>query len=198
MIGGFLRELGFEVHDFGIVEDDPQALSQAFRQALSDVDLLVTTGGASVGERDYIKPAFAALDAQLLYWKTTIHPGGASLAHRVAGKLALNLSGNPGAATLALLRVALPALKKALGHHEVMTQRVQAVLLEPLKKASPKGHLLRGHLVLQDGVASFAEHTGQGGAILRSLLGCDALAEIPPGTPPLAAGERVDVLLISD
>lgn len=113
-------------------------LSHAFQKALSDVDILVTTGAASVGERDYIKPAFAALDAELLYWKTTIQPGGASLAHRVAGKLALNLSGNPGAAALALLRIALPALKKALGQCEVATERIQAVLLKPLKKASPK------------------------------------------------------------
>lgn len=172
-------------------------LSQAFQKALSDVDILVTTGAASVGERDYIKPAFAALDAELLYWKTTIHPGGASLAHRVAGKLALNLSGNPGAAALALLRIALPALKKALGQREVATERIQAVLLKPLKKASPKGRLLRGHLVLQDGVVGFFEHSGQGGAILTSLRGCNALAEIPSGTPPLEVGAAVDVLFIS-
>jgi molybdopterin molybdotransferase len=107
------------------------------------------------------------------------------------GKLILSLSGNPGAAVLGLLRIALPCIRKLCGRAELMPTAINVFLKKPLKKASPKLRLLRGRLELIDGKAYFAENEGQGNGAVYSLLGCDLLAEIEAGSPPLPKEQRL-------
>lgn len=192
-IGGLLSELGCVPADGGIVADDPEQLAQRLLEQLENADLVITTGGASVGDYDYTKRAVELAGGEVLFKKLAFKPGGSMLAAQLKGKAVLGLSGNPGAAAVGLLRVARPYLLKLCGRAEVFSQTARVCLRAPLKKASPQTRFLRGRLVLEEGRAWFQENPRQGNGCVSSLAGCDLLAEIPAGSPPLPAGTMVTV-----
>jgi molybdopterin molybdotransferase len=188
---GYLRDMGAEPRNGGVVMDEPGVIARRIQEALDVSDLVITTGGASVGDYDWAVTASQMLGASVLFWKINMKPGGAIIAAVKDGKVILSLSGNPGAAVLGLLRIALPYIKKRCGHTVLETPVVRVALKEPLTKASPKLRLVRGRLEIQDGTAYFAENEGQGNGAVSSLVGCDLLGEIEAGSPPLPAGTLI-------
>jgi molybdopterin molybdotransferase len=170
------------------VEDDPEKLSLSLAEALTQSDMGVTTGGVSVGDYDFTREAVRCLGSELLFWKINMKPGGTVLASVKDSKLILSLSGNPGAAVLGLLRVALPYIRKLCGRSDLYPEEVRVQLRQPMEKASPMMRLLRGRLMIEDGTTWFLDLGGQKGGDLSSLRDCDLIAEIGPGSPPLPAG----------
>jgi molybdopterin molybdotransferase len=188
---GYLTAIGANTTNGGIVEDDPDKISQRIYDSLSVSDMIITTGGASVGDYDWAVTAAQRLGAEILFWKIAMKPGGSMLAATLNGKLILSLSGNPGAAVLGLLRIALPYIKKLCGRSDVLPQVVETVLKEPLKKDSPHLRLLRGRLEIEGCTAYFIQNKSQGNGSVSSLVNCDLLGEIPAGSPPLEAGTKI-------
>jgi molybdopterin molybdotransferase len=131
------------------------------------------------------------LDGDVLFWKVAMRPGGALLAYALNGKLVLSLSGNPGAAALGLLHVALPYIKKLCGRADVFSEVCTVKLYEDLPKKNPVTRLVRGHLVIENGEAFFEPQGPQGGGDLSSLINCDLIAELPAGSPAFKKGELV-------
>jgi len=158
--------------------------------------MVVTTGGVSVGDYDYVLEATQKISANRLFWKVRFRPGGTMLAAEKDGKLILGLSGNPASASLGLHIIGIPFIKKLGGQPEQIPERVKVRLLTPIIKNSPHGRLVRGRLVIGNGEACFVSVDAQGNGALSSLLGCDLIADIPPETPPLAAGEIIDAYRI--
>ncbi len=191
-LSAWLRAQGYEARTMGVVPDDPERIAALFSAALTENDLVVSTGGASVGDYDCTLDACRRAGAEPLFWKLAMKPGGAMLAAEKDGKLILGLSGNPGAATLGLLRVALPFLRAFTGRRDVYPEKLRLKLREALNKASPKIRLLRGTLLVEDGEAWFSLRGGQGGGDVSALPGCELLGEIPAGSPPLPAGTLID------
>ncbi len=187
-LGGYLRDLGARALNAGVVEDDPDAIAERIGRALEASDMVITTGGASVGDYDWAVTSAERLGAEVLFWKTKLKPGGSIMAAVKDGKLILGLSGNPGAAVLSLMRLAVPYIRKLCGYAELRLPVVSVILKEPLSKASPKRRLLRGRLELRDGKAYFAENEGQGNGAVFSLVDCDLIGEIDAGSMPLPAG----------
>ena len=187
-LSGYLRDLGAEAQNAGVVEDDPDMIAERIGKALQVSDMVITTGGASVGDYDWAVTSAEKLGADVLFWKTKLKPGGSLMAAVKDGKLILGLSGNPGAAVLSLMRIALPYIRKLCGYAELYLPIVNVILKEPLYKASPKRRLLRGRLEIVDGKAYFAENEGQGNGAVFSLVGCDLIGEIEGGSEPLPAG----------
>ncbi len=187
-LSGYLRDLGAEAQNAGVVEDDPDMIAERIGKALQVSDMVITTGGASVGDYDWAVTSAEKLGADVLFWKTKLKPGGSLMAAVKDGKLILGLSGNPGAAVLSLMRIALPYIRKLCGYAELYLPVVNVILKEPLYKASPKRRLLRGRLEIIDGKAYFAENEGQGNGAVFSLVGCDLIGEIEGGSEPLPAG----------
>lgn len=185
---GYLKELGAEARNAGVVRDDPDEIAARIKSALDEADFVITTGGASVGDYDFAVTAAQRLGAEVLFWKVDMKPGGAIMAAVKDGRLILGLSGNPGAAVLGLLRIARPYICKCCGYAELQLPTIRVALKEPFEKNSPKLRLLRGRLVIEDGRAYFAENEGQGNGAVASLVGCDLLGEIDAGSPPLPAG----------
>jgi len=188
---GFFSMMGAEFRDGGVVDDDEIAIADLVRSELAGADMVVTTGGASVGDYDCAAAAAEHAGAEILFWKIRMRPGGSLLAYVLDGKLVLALSGNPGAAVLGLLLLGMPCVKKRRGLSEVMPEELIVRLSDDVKKPSPRMRVMRGYLKIDEGDAFFIENTGQGGGDISSLVHCDLLAEIPEGSPPLMAGTRV-------
>jgi molybdopterin molybdotransferase len=193
---GFLEKMGADFRDGGIVGDDEKAIAARVKEELSVSDMVITTGGASVGDYDCAVAAANYADADILFWKVRMRPGGSLLAYMLGGKLILALSGNPGAAVLGLMLLGLPCIKKRRGLSNVLPEECIVRLANDLRKGSPKMRIMRGYLKIKDGEAFFIENAGQGGGDISSLIGCDLLAEIPEGSPPLPAGTRIKAYMV--
>jgi len=187
-ISAYLNDVGVEAINRGSVPDDPDEIAQEVSLALLQTDMVITTGGASVGDYDWAVTAMEKLDARILFWKASLRPGGAILVAEKAGKVVISLSGNPAAAVIGLLRIGMPYIKKLCRRVDCFYPEISVALRRPLKKSSPKMRILRGTLEIEDGKAYFAEAGNQGSETTSSLVGCDLLGEIPMGSPPLPAG----------
>jgi len=188
---GFIAKMGADFRDGGVVEDDEKTISDRVREELAVSDMVVTTGGASVGDYDCAVAAAERAGADILFWKVRIRPGGSLLAYVLDGKLVLALSGNPGAAVLGLLLLGLPCVKKRRGLSDVLPEECSVRLESDIRKSSPRKRIMRGYLKIEGGEAYFVENEGQGGGDISSLVRCDLLAEIPEGSPPLKAGSII-------
>lgn len=191
-LGGYVTEAGAEVTYGGIVPDRTEPIAAAIEKALDRSDMVITTGGVSVGDFDMVRAATDAVGAARLFWKVRFRPGGTLLAAEKNGKLILGLSGNPASAALGLQLLGLPFIRKLMGLEEVFPRRIKARVLTPYQKESPYGRLIRGRLVIVDGAACFEALPSQGNGAITSLLRCDLIADIPPNTAAIPAGAMVD------
>lgn len=191
-----LRHGGCEPVVMGAPGDDPEAIAAAMDRALTECDLVITTGGVSVGDYDFTPDAMERAGAELLIRTLRLKPGGASAYGIRGGKLICGLSGNPASALTNFYAVVLPLLRKLRGLSEPHLTELSVVLAEDFGKKSPKTRLIRGTLDLRDGAAVMHVSKGQGNGVLHSLIGCDLLAEIPAGSPRLPAGTQLAAYLI--
>lgn len=192
LIRGYLEEAGADVSEADIISDNGDDIADKITEALKVSDMVVTTGGVSVGDYDLMLEATEKIGARRLFWKVRFRPGGTMLAAEKDGKLILGLSGNPASASLALHIIGMPFVKKLAGKEGKAPERIKAELLDPIKKDSPFGRLVRGKLVFKDGKTYFKSVDCQGNGALSSLLGCDLIADIPQNTPPLEAGTVIE------
>jgi len=190
-LGGILREAGAVPENIGTIPDDPEAIAEGLRRACEGADMLLMTGGASAGDCDFALQALELAGGTPLFHRVSCRPGGAMLAGRIGDKLALCLSGNPGAAAAGLLRVGRPYIRRLCGRKDVLPTPVQAILRRDYKKSSPLTRLVWGRLLIENGQAFFDPAAVQGSSGISALAECDLLAEIPAGTPPLPAGTLV-------
>lgn len=193
-LAAYLARMGLQVQREAIVPDEASAVQSAVRTALeSDVQVVFTTGGASVGDYDFAVRTAEALGAEPLFGKLRMKPGGTLLVSRWQDKLLVNLSGNPAAAVMSLLVVLRPWLERLCGEEageEFLTLPVWA----PMPKRSPVLRLLRGHLRLDEGRAWFYEHQGRGNGNLASFVGCDLIGFVPGESMPLERGNEIRAL----
>lgn len=191
-LAAYCKELGTAPVIMGSVKDKTEEVAQFIEQGLKEADMVITTGGVSVGDYDVVGDAVKAVGAETLFWKIEIKPGSPSLAAIKDGKLILALSGSPAAAMVIYQLLGILFIKKLAGWSQVFHPQIKVILKKDFRKASPRRRFLRGRLVVEDGIA-YVETIGggQGNGVLRSLIGCDILAEIPEGSGPLKAGEKL-------
>ena len=191
-IAGYLQRLGVQTQPCGIVPDDAEQIADAVRKAAATADLVLTTGGVSVGDYDKVCQAMDCLGARILFWKVRMKPGMACLAAVWNGRLILGLSGNPAAAAVALFLLALPCLRKMSGLRQTLPQCLQVRLAEDFPKASPAGRWIPGSLQIgADGTAQFVPAAPGGNGMLRPFCGADLLGQIQPGSGAMRAGTPI-------
>ena len=188
-----LEQLGMEPVISPVHGDDPEVLSAAVAELLGDCDAVVTTGGVSVGQKDYMPAVCRRLNAARLFHGVAVKPGSPMLAMTVRGKPVVCLSGNPFAAAATLETVARPMLLRLAGRRDCALPRASGVLTAPFRKASPGRRLVRA--TLTDGSVSLPAG-GQVSGVLSSWMGCNCLIDIPAGSPALPAGTEVEVILL--
>lgn len=186
-----LGETGCEPVWLGSAGDRVEAISGLIRTGMETCDAVILTGGVSAGDYDLTPAAMEACGAEIFFRRVDMKPGMACCFGMAKGVLICGLSGNPAAAMTAFYAVALPALKKLCGCRSCLPRELTVTLLEGFRKKSPVTRLLRGTLVLTDGEVRMALSPKQGNGVLSSAMGCDAMAVIPAGSGPIAAGTKL-------
>jgi molybdopterin molybdotransferase len=178
---------GAEVIGRGHAIDDPEATRAVLGEALEAADVLVLSGGVSVGPHDHVKQALADLGVRQLLWRVALRPGKPTWLGERDGKLVFGLPGNPVSSYVTFLLFARPALN-ALQGADATVPRTRATLAVAVERHPDRDECVRVRR-RDDGSV---EPTGpQGSHVLSSLLNADALAIVPRGDGPLPAGTEV-------
>lgn len=185
------RKWGMETKIYGIVPDDQENIARAVMDCAEQADVIITTGGVSVGDYDLVEAALKQIGAKILFWKLGMKPGMAALAAIYQEKLILGLSGNPSAALATFCMVGHPVLNYMAGRREYYLKKCQVRMLRDFSKRSPQRRFLPGKLVLQDGEVWFDFGSRQSNGMLNQWAGCDMIAEIPAGSGPVAKGSLI-------
>jgi molybdopterin molybdotransferase len=195
-IPALARTAGAVVADVAHTGDDAVATREAIRGVL-DADVAVVCGGVSVGRHDHVRPAFAELGVEEVFWGLALRPGRPTWFGTAAdGTLAFGLPGNPVSAVVTFVLLVRPALL-ALAGADPERFRASSVLDEPYAKAPGRAHFVRVRLRLDDDGWHARPTKEQGSHVLTSMLGADAFAIIPADQGDVAAGDRVAIELLS-
>ncbi len=188
-----VRAMGGIPVPFPRVPDHPAAVEAALGEALESCDLILTTGGVSVGDCDFVKPVLEAMGAELVFWRVAQKPGGPLGFWRLLGRPIFGIPGNPVAAMLMVEEYVRPALRRMMGFRHLHRPERMAILEQPWHKSAPDGrvHFLRV-TVREEGGEMRAALTGpQGSGILSSMLRANALVIISEDETALPAGGAV-------
>ena len=179
------------------IPDRLEAVQAALEQARADCDGILTMGGVSVGNYDFVKPALESLGARPVFWRVAQRPGGPFGFWTWAGKPVFGLPGNPVSAMVMMERYVRPALRKMQGFRHCLRPERQVVLDERWSKAEPDGkaHLLRV-VVREEADGLHARLTGsQSSGVLTSMLCANGLALVDGETLLLEPGAKVRVYM---
>lgn len=189
-------KLGAEPIPMGIVPDEKPAIAERLAQALEQTDLVITTGGVSVGDYDIVPDAIREIGADNIFHKIDMKPGSPMIAAKYKNKLIAGLSGNPAAAFISFDLIVVPLIKKMAGFDKKLPSKISAILSDNFNKPSNQRRFLRAKLYADKGKV-FVKLTGnQSNGVLKSIVDCDALIDIPAGSGPLSAGQEVSVVIL--
>jgi len=192
-----VERAGGEVVARVTVPDDADGTRAALAGALDAADVVVVSGGVSVGPHDHVKPALRELGVDERFWGVSLRPGKPTWFGVKDGTLAFGLPGNPVSAMVTFQLFARPALA-ALQGASPDARRVAAKLAEPIARNPHREQAVRVILLQsqEDGFVARPTKDAQGSHVLTSMVGADGLALIEPGEGDAAAGERVEVELL--
>ncbi|MDV2439084.1 molybdopterin molybdotransferase MoeA [Acinetobacter gerneri] len=197
MLLSLLEEHGFDVIDGGILADDLDLIKIQLKHATDHSDVILLSGGASVGDKDYSKIALQQL-GKLHFWKLKIKPGKPFAWGQIAQIPTFLLPGNPVASWVTFLILVLPALKKISGltHASYLPKRFQAEAHFELNKTCNRQQFMRGNISFIDGKIFAEILKNQGSAMLSTCSYSNALIVIPSDTL-VTQGQKVDVIYLS-
>lgn len=179
--------------DLGIAPDRMEALAKRIGEA-RDADVLVTVGGASVGDHDLVGPALKNEGLDLAFWKIALRPGKPLMFGRLGATRVLGLPGNPVSALITARVFLMPLIRALLGEACAAPVSEIAILTQPLEANGPRLHLMRGRLGRrEDGALTVTPSRSQDSSLLSALAQADCLIVREPGAAPLTAGSAVKV-----
>jgi molybdopterin molybdotransferase len=177
----------------GRLPDDRAATTAGLAGALESADVVIISGGVSVGPHDHVKPALADLGVEQVFWRVALQPGKPTWFGRRAGVLVFGLPGNPVSAVVTFGLFVAPALARMQGRTEERPREREAVLATSVPRNPDREQALRVRLEAQNGRLVAIPNGPQGSHIVTSLLGADALALVPAGEGELEAGAAVSL-----
>ncbi|EOG7662474.1 bifunctional molybdopterin-guanine dinucleotide biosynthesis adaptor protein MobB/molybdopterin molybdotransferase MoeA [Vibrio cholerae] len=191
---GLLKQLGCQVIDLGIIEDDEAKMMQVLEQAAKQADVVITSGGVSVGDADFIKSALEKL-GQIDFWRINMRPGRPLAFGQISGKPFFGLPGNPVAVMVSFINFVEPALRKMQGEQGWQPLKVNAIALEDLRSRQGRTEFSRGVYAFNAQGQLTVRTTGkQGSGILRSMSEANCLIEIAPAIDTVKVGESVTII----
>ena len=189
MLAAMLAGLPCDVTDLGIIPDDLDAMVAAFESA-AQADIIVSTGGASVGDHDLVRPAFAKAGGALDFWKIRMRPGKPLMAGTLGDALFLGLPGNPVSAFVTGTLFMAPLVRHLGGAANPLPPTADAILASPLPATGDRDDYLRAWRGA-DGVVSV---TSQDSAATAAMAMADCLILRPAASPLASPGDRVTIL----
>ena len=194
---GMLTRIGCEVIDMGVIADAPEQIERAFAAAAQSADVVITSGGVSVGEADYVKQLLDKL-GEVLFWKIAMKPGRPLAYGKIGDAHFFGLPGNPVAVMMTFYQVVRDALLFLQGQRDIAPLPTFKVRLSaPIRKAPGRTEFQRG-ILTPDGNGGFTVHTtgDQGSGILSSMSQANCFIVLGTDTGNVAAGEMVSVQLL--
>lgn len=193
VLEALLRRIGVEPTDIGTVMDEQELIRQRLEEA-ARCDVILISGGVSVGAHDHVKRVLKELGMETLFWRVNMKPGKPLLVGRLHRTMVFGLPGNPISCVVGFLVFIAPFLRKAMGAHAYDEGMVRARLIQPLRKKEPKTQLFTARLREDEGALVVTPTPQQGSGMLTSLAQANAFIIMPEQTMELAAGAFVDVL----
>ena len=189
LLVALLARLGYPVTDRKVVGDQPELLGPALEALAGHCDVVVSTGGVSAGDADWIRPLLAQ-QGEVAFWKLFLKPGRPFAFGTLGGKPFFGLPGNPVAAAITALQLLWPALQQLEGAEPQLLPRLRVRLATAMRRGAGRPELARARLLVGDGGELLAEVEGsQASSRIGSLQGADLLLEIPADLGALEAGQ---------
>ncbi|PID23655.1 gephyrin-like molybdotransferase Glp [Sporosarcina sp. P7] len=196
MIRAQLTRMGIEYTSYGMMEDNLDACTEIVEKALQETDLLITTGGVSVGDYDYLPMIYERLGAEVLFNKVAMRPGSVTTVAVLGDKLLFGLSGNPSACFTGFELFARPAIYSMMGCTAPYMPRIQAVLGDDFKKANPFTRFVRASWSMtNEGIIATPAGFNKSSAV-SSIARGNCIIVLPSGTRGYEKGMVVDALLL--
>lgn len=193
VLAGLAAQAGAIPRDFGIARDEPHDLESRLRAALEESDVVVTSGGVSVGDRDLVRATLARIGVESRFWQVAVKPGK-PLAFGMLGRRAVfGLPGNPASSLVTFHLFVAPAIRRLSGLLGVSPIAVEATLETEAKAPPDRRAYLRAHLSTGPAGLRVRAAKNQAAGALRSLAEANALLVVPEGAGTLPAGARVRV-----
>ncbi len=190
---GMLSRMAVDIIDLGVVRDDPEAMRDALESAAGQADLILSTGGVSVGEADYIKPALEEIGSTE-FWKIAIKPGRPLTLGQIGASIFMGLPGNPVAVMVTFSQFVVPAIEVLSGASLKRPALFRARALDALRKKPGRYEFQRGIATLADNGEWQVGKTGkQGSGILTSMSRANCFIVLPDEVDGVASGDEVHI-----
>lgn len=192
-IYGLLKNMDIDIIDMGVIKDDRQAIEDAFNTAASAADAVITSGGVSVGEADYVKETLEKL-GQINFWKISMKPGKPLAFGTIGDSLFFGLPGNPVSVIATFYQFVQPALKRMKGQDIILPMVVKAKTTEFLKKRPGRTDFQRGILEQAESGELTVRNAGtQASHVLTAMSNANCFIVLPAESGSVEIGEMVDV-----
>ena len=201
-MSAMLNRLPVDIIDFGVAVDNPRILEEFFQNAASKVDLIVTSGGVSVGESDFTKQVMKSLGS-VEFWKIAMRPGRPMAVGTIKKPneaeakqtIVFGLPGNPVAVMVTFFIFVLPAIRRMVGNTRYLNKKLKFPLIASIKKKKGRTEFRRGNLVCVNEDIFVKVQENQGSGILRSMSEADCLVILEHDEQTYEAGDKVSVLI---
>lgn len=194
---GMLQEAGCEVLPVPIVADRMEEMVEVLGK-VAEADVVISTGGASVGDYDLMRQVLTQFNCEMLFWKLNLKPGTPASVGQKGKQFFFSLSGNPAAAMVTFELLVRPALRKLAGHSKVDTERFLVKMAQGFGKSGRQRRFLRAQAVFKEGEIWADPAPAQGSGILRSMIGSHLLVDVPANHGPVKEGELLRASWIAD
>jgi len=190
-----VQALGIEPDLLGIARDDPAELEEYLQRGLK-FDVLLVSGGTSVGVHDYVRPIIESLGVQMKFWRVAMKPGHPVAFGITAHTRFFGLPGNPVSSMVCFEQFVAPALRRMMGHARLYRRTISARLTHNLKHQPGRTEFVRVTLAKEQGGYAATSTGAQGSGMLLSMARADGLMVVPAECKGMAAGELVTVQLL--
>lgn len=196
-IYGLVKNLGGEPSIFKLCDDGIEDIKNSLAEALETNDMVITTGGVSVGDYDLVKDAFQELGGEVLFWRVQMKPGTPIAVGKYKGKLMFGLSGNPAAAYMNFENLVRDSILHFMGHSDTDFVRVESTLESDFTKVGGQDRYLRGYTYKKDGEYFTRLPDKHSSGVLSSMSGQNSIFLIPKHEGPYKKGDKIEVRMLN-
>lgn len=195
MIEALAEKVGLKTDVYQIQQDDLESSIEVVKKALTSHQVVITTGGVSVGDYDYLPQIYKSIDAKVLFNKVAMRPGSVTTVAVTKDKYLFGLSGNPSACYTGFELFVKPAINHMMGALELYPQVIKATLMEDFEKPNPFSRFIRAKATLSSSGATVVPSGFNKSGAVVAIAHSNAMIMLPGGTRGFKAGNTVDVIL---
>lgn len=195
-IAAQVKRIGGEPIILGICSDKLDEIKDKLEASLQWADMVITTGGVSVGDADLVKESFQEIGGEMLFWRVNMKPGTPIAVAKYKNKLIFGLSGNPAAASITFEKFVRPTILRLMGKNKYNLMKVESILESEFTKVSNQNRYVRAITYYKDGGFFTKLPDKHSSGILTSLSGTNSLFYIRAGTGPYKSGDKIEVEIL--